>query len=125
MQDLLKRDSGIEVFSWAVKNRNIQLSNRKDLIIGGGESDDDICNRIEGKTKQAYGEKNKEHDFGLMLNSYLSRGISGMCLTFGCPGHSKLGFDFEVAKFEVWALTPLMNVKRGYKTRKWNYKNKQ
>ena len=110
MQYLLNRESGIEVFSWTGKNRNVQLSNCKELILGGGESDDDIRRRLKDEVKQANGEENKEHDFGITLNSDLSRGTSGMCITFGCPGLSKLGFDFEVSKVEVWALTPMVDV---------------
>ena len=118
MQDLLERESDIEVFSWTGENRNIQLSNRKELIVGGGESDDDIRDGIEAEMKQTDGEENKEHDFGLMLNSDLSRGISGMCLTFDSPGLSKLGFDFEISKVELWALTPMMNVEEATKLEK-------
>ena len=60
--------------------------------------------------KKANGEENKVHDFRITLNNNLSRGKPGMCVMFGCPGLSKLGFDFEVSKVEVWSLTPMVDV---------------
>ena len=81
-RDLLNRESEIEIFSWTGKNRNVQLSNRKELIIGGGESDNVIRKRLEDEVKQADNEENKKYDFGLTLNSDLSRGTSGICITF-------------------------------------------
>ena len=60
-------------------------------------------------------KENKKYDFGLTLNSDLSRGTSGICITFGYPGLSKLDYDFEVSKVEIWALTPMMDTEQATK----------
>jgi hypothetical protein len=90
-QALLEGD--VEFFEWSGENRNVQLlANAHDnLILGGGEPDDN-------PSQQDYGP-------GLVLSSCLSRGFSNSCLTFNSP--ELAGDTFEIANLEVWTLTPV------------------
>ena len=114
VQNLTRDESDIEVFEWSGKNRNIQLCNPKKLIVGGGEANSDIDSRLRGE-KEDKKKTTEVWDFGLALNSDLSRGTSGKCVTFNSPGLSKNGCTFDILNLEVWVLTPVTDASQAEK----------
>mmetsp|Transcript_32940 Transcript_32940/g.48325 ORF Transcript_32940/g.48325 Transcript_32940/m.48325 type:complete len:484 (-) Transcript_32940:83-1534(-) len=97
--DQAKLESDVEIFKWSGANRNVQLSNFKRIIVGGGEP--------EEKTPE---DEKKEFSFGLAVNSDLSSGTSGMCVTFQSPALHQTPSDvFEILNLELWTMTPFTN----------------
>jgi len=114
--DRAELESDVEIFKWTGENRNIQMSNTKMLAVGGGEPDKVIEQRLLSGCTQRNNEKNEWADFGLALNSDLSSGSSGRCVTFGSTsGLSRNGNTFNVENVEMWTLTPMSDVQQAEK----------
>ena len=103
VEEQVKLEGNIEIFQWSQENRNIQMSNRKKIAIGGGYPDE--SNHDEDRDKWG---------LGIALDDTLNQGTSSPCVTFLspnlAPGCSKDDV-FQVANLEVWAFTPCQNEK--------------
>ncbi len=92
VEEQMKLESSVEIFKWSQENRNIQMSDKKKLVIGGGFPDDDS-------------EDDSEWGLGIALGADLYEGTTSKCCTFKSPGlsqESPKGEIFEVANMEVW-----------------------
>jgi len=104
-EDLRVSKFSVEAFSWTGANRNVQMSNLKRLIVGGGEPE-----IKESTNGNSWG-------FGLTLDGDLSRGSSCSCATFGSPCLSKSPERefFHVENVELWSLTPASTIEQAEK----------
>lgn len=102
IEEQIELESDIDVFKWSQENRNIQMSNENQLVIGGGFPEDDND------------EDSDKWGLGIVLGKDLFEGTSSQCVTFKSPSLTQVspkGEVFEVANMEVWAFTPCMNEK--------------
>lgn len=92
IEEQVKLESSLDVFSWSKENRNIQISTNTKLIIGGGKSDLD--------------DEDDEDKWGMAiaLNEDLFTGTSSPCLTYRSPSLTNQNDDgiFEIANIEIW-----------------------
>jgi len=91
-------ESDMKVFKWSGKDDLIQICNGDRIGMGGGGASSTVGSS----------------GFGFVIEDDLLRGSSGHCETFDnpclCPRSSDCGGVFEVARIEVYTLTPFMFV---------------
>eukprot|EP00585_Thalassiosira_rotula_P017936 CAMPEP_0196205630 /NCGR_PEP_ID=MMETSP0912-20130531/7303_1 /TAXON_ID=49265 /ORGANISM="Thalassiosira rotula, Strain GSO102" /LENGTH=437 /DNA_ID=CAMNT_0041480037 /DNA_START=3 /DNA_END=1316 /DNA_ORIENTATION=+ len=121
LDEYILRESSLEVFPWNAKdgNRNVQLSDRKKLFVGGGDPEVDDYGMHNGSGGSGGGERNdndsnSQWGMALALDKDLLRGTSSRCATFGSnPLIDKSRLEgsevFEIMNMEIWALTPCVN----------------
>ena len=102
VEEQIELESGLQVFDWSGKNRNVQSVSGADgeLVIGGGGPDED--------PSQGGGS-------GITITADISSGFSEPCLTFESPFIPTLEGKkdpFEIANMEVWSLTPVDNLEQ-------------
>eukprot|EP00581_Thalassiosira_minuscula_P019103 CAMPEP_0183730774 /NCGR_PEP_ID=MMETSP0737-20130205/33649_1 /TAXON_ID=385413 /ORGANISM="Thalassiosira miniscula, Strain CCMP1093" /LENGTH=800 /DNA_ID=CAMNT_0025963355 /DNA_START=158 /DNA_END=2560 /DNA_ORIENTATION=+ len=111
LDEYILRESSLEVFKWNFKNgnRNVQLSNKRKLFVGGGnpELDEDGSSGEKEEGAMQWG-------MALALDKELLRGTSSRCATFSSNSlidqSQHQGSEvFEIMNMEIWALTPCMN----------------
>lgn len=99
IEEQIRLESDISVFKWSQENRNIQMSDRTKIAIGGGIPEN--------------GEE-KDWGLGIALDDVLYQGSTSPCITFRSPNlvsGSSQGDLFNVSNLEVWTLTPCWNEK--------------
>lgn len=92
VEEQTELESNVDVYKWSQENRNIQMSDKSKLVIGGGFPDDDD-------------DGSDEWGLGIALGADLYEGTSSNCVTFKSPGLSQVspkGEVFEVKNLEVW-----------------------
>jgi len=98
-------ESNLDIFGWSGRNRNIQFvpGDMSGLKVGGGGIMDEDMGI----------ERGTDSGFGLVLESYLDKGYSDKCETFGDPSPSIYGDgnEFDIVGIEVWTMTPTECVK--------------
>lgn len=118
LDEYILRESSLDVYQWNAKdgNRNVQLSNRKKLFVGGGDPDvyeDEFTFNGGGESKDEQKEDNVEYGMALALDRDLLRGTSSRCATFGSnPLIDRSRHEgsevFEIVNMEIWVRVCLM-----------------
>ncbi len=103
LEEQASLESNIQIFDWSQKNRNIQMSNRSRIAMGGGIPDEPE----DEEDATSWG-------LGIALDSDLLQGTTNPCITFRSPplisDSSSRDNIFEISNMEVWAFTPCSNV---------------
>lgn len=115
------RESSLDVFQWNSQdgqgNRNVQLSSRNKLFVGGGEPeiDDMLVRDAAGDSEESKSsDEGLEWGMAFALDDDLLHGTSSRCATFDSNplidrSRNEGSEVFEVMNMEIWALTPCMN----------------
>ncbi len=106
LEEQASLESNIQVFDWSRENRNIQMSNRSRIAIGGGIPDDPD-DEEEKEDATSWG-------LGIALDSDLLQGTTNPCVTFRSPplisNSTSRENIFEISNMEVWAFSPCSDV---------------
>ena len=97
VEEQMKLESSVEIFKWSQENRNIQMSDKKKLVIGGGFPDDDS-------------EDDSEWKLGIALGADLYEGTTSKCCTFKIPGLSQESPKGEIFEVECSQLTSTRSI---------------
>lgn len=105
LDEYILRESSLEAYQWNAKggnHRNVQLSNNRQLFVGGGNPDVDDFSLENDTNDNTWG-------VALALDKDLCRGTSCRCATFASNPlmESSHGSDvFEIMNMEIWVSAP-------------------
>ena len=113
-QEVRRIDTDLEIYPYTNMNRYVQLCTDDQLVVGGGEWEEDRHEQHEQHEQQGniLPYEGDTSGKGLCINGDLSQGSSSSSSTFAnpslCKTHRK-GECFKILNLEVWTWTPCYN----------------